>query len=73
MHTIQVKPKWGKNMPGPNYRSVSINGELIERVKELISQLRTYHSVSEFVSEALRLRIELLEKQEKTRGRGEKT
>jgi len=55
-------------MPGPNYRSVSINEELIKRIKQLINQLRTYHSVSEFVSEALRLRIEILEKQEKTKG-----
>ena len=48
-----------------NYRSVSINDELIERVKKLIQKLRTYHSIAEFVSEAVRLRIETLEKQQK--------
>jgi len=48
-----------------NYRSVSINDELIERVKQLIQKLRTYHSIAEFVSEAVRLRIETLEKQQK--------
>jgi Arc/MetJ-type ribon-helix-helix transcriptional regulator len=67
MHTTEVKLKWGKNMPGANYKSVSINDELIERIKQLIDQLGTYHSVAEFVSEAVRLRIELLEKQQKTR------
>ena len=49
-------------MPGQNYRSVSINDELIEHVKQLIEKIGTYHSVSEFVSEAVRLRIETLEK-----------
>ena len=45
-----------------NYKSVSINSELIEHVNRLIKQVGTYHSVSEFVSEAERLRIETLEK-----------
>ena len=53
-------------MPGQNYKSVSLNDELIERVKQLIEQIGTYHSVSEFVSEAVRLRIETLEKTIKT-------
>ena len=48
-------------MPYQNYKSVSINSELIERVNKLIKQIGTYHSVSEFVSEALRLRIGTLE------------
>jgi len=39
-------------MPGANYKSVSINDELIERIKQLIERLGTYHSVAEFVSEA---------------------
>ena len=51
-------------MPGANYKSVSINDELIERIKQLIKRLGTYHSVAEFVSEAARLRIEFLEKTE---------
>jgi len=55
-------------MPKGNYKSVSIREEIIDHVKNLIDRVKTYHSVSEFVSEALRLRIELLEKQEKTRG-----
>jgi len=49
-------------VPGQNYRSLSINDELIEHVKQLIKKVGTYHSVSEFVSEAVRLRIEVLEK-----------
>jgi Arc/MetJ-type ribon-helix-helix transcriptional regulator len=53
-------------MPCQNYKSLSINGELIEHVNRLIKQVGTYHSVSEFVSEAVRLRIEVLEKTIKT-------
>jgi len=55
-------------MPGTNYKSISLNDELIERIKQLINQLGTYHSVAEFVSEAVRLRIETLEKQAETKG-----
>ena len=49
-------------MPGKNYRSVSINDELVERVKKLTEKIGTYHSISEFVAEAIRLRVETLEK-----------
>jgi len=53
-------------VPFQNYKSVSINSELVERVKQLIKQIGTYHSISEFFSEAARLRIETLEKNIKT-------
>jgi Arc/MetJ-type ribon-helix-helix transcriptional regulator len=70
MHTTLVKLKWGiLNMPSGNYRSISINDELIDRVKQLIEKIGTYHSVAEFVSEAVRLRIEILEKRHKTEER----
>ena len=46
-----------------NYRSVSIHEELVKRVKQLIRRLGTYRSVTEFISEAVRLRLEALEKQ----------
>ena len=46
-----------------NYRSVSIHEELVKRVKQLICRLGTYRSVTEFISEAVRLRLEALEKQ----------
>jgi len=49
-------------MPKGNYKSVSINGEVVGRVKKLITTLGTYHSVAEFVSEAVRLRVETLQK-----------
>lgn len=55
-----------KNMPAGNYRSVTLKDQLVQRVKQLIQRLGTYHSVAEFVSEAVRLRIEALEKQQKT-------
>ena len=45
-----------------NYRSISIPEELVERVEQLIRRLGTYRSVAEFVKEAVRLRLEALEK-----------
>ncbi|MCJ7759569.1 ribbon-helix-helix domain-containing protein [Candidatus Bathyarchaeota archaeon] len=50
-------------MTSRNYRSVSLNDELIDQIKQLIEKTKSYHSVAEFVSEAVRLRIESLEKQ----------
>jgi len=54
-------------MPSGNYRSVSVREELVERVERLIRRVKTYHSVAEFVSEAVRLRVEAIERQEKPR------
>ena len=59
-------------MPGKNYRSVSINDELVERVKKLTEKTGTYHSISEFVAEAIRLRVETLEKNIETSLKNEK-
>jgi Arc/MetJ-type ribon-helix-helix transcriptional regulator len=64
-HTNKVCVEAAKT-PYQNYKSISINHELLERVKKLIKQLGIYHSISEFVSEAVRLRIETLEKTLKT-------
>ena len=55
-------------MPKGNYRSVSVREELVERVEKLIRRVKTYHSVTKFVSEAVRLRVEAVERQEKMRG-----
>ena len=49
-----------------NYKGVSLPEDLVERVKQLIDKLGTYRTVAEFVKEAVRLRIEALEKQQKT-------
>jgi len=49
-----------------NYRGVSLPEDLVDRVKQLIEKLGTYRTVAEFVKEAVRLRIEALEKQQKT-------
>ena len=49
-------------MPGKNYRSISVNDELIESVRQLIKNVGTYHSISEFAAEAIRLRVEALTK-----------
>jgi len=55
-------------MTSRNYRSVSLNDELIDQIKQLIEKTGSYHSVAEFVSEAVRLRIESLEKQPRRNG-----
>lgn len=52
-------------MPMGNYKGISLREELVDRVKTIIQKLGTYHSVAEFVSEAVRLRIEALEKHNK--------
>ena len=49
-----------------NYRGVSLPEDLVKRVKQLIEKLGTYRTITEFVKEAVRLRIETLEKQQKT-------
>jgi Arc/MetJ-type ribon-helix-helix transcriptional regulator len=54
-------------LPTGNYRSVTLNDQLVERVKQIVRKFGTYHSVSEFISEAVRLRLEAIEKQEKAR------
>ena len=54
-------------MPTGNYRGVSLKEELVEGVEQLVQRLGTYKTIAEFVSEAVRLRIEAIEKQEKTR------
>jgi Arc/MetJ-type ribon-helix-helix transcriptional regulator len=48
-----------------NYRGVSLPDELVERVEQLIEKLGTYRTIAEFVSEAVRLRLEALEKRRK--------
>ena len=45
-----------------NYRSVSLPDYLIDRVEQLIGKLGTYGTIAEFVREAVRLRVESLEK-----------
>jgi Arc/MetJ-type ribon-helix-helix transcriptional regulator len=54
-------------MPKGNYRSVSVREELVDRVETLIRRVGIYHSVAEFFSEAVRLRIEAIEKHERAR------
>ena len=54
-----------------NYRSVSIHEELVQQVKQLINRLGTYRSITEFISEAVRLRLEALEKTQKAEGENE--
>ena len=52
-----------------NYRSVSLNAELVDRVERLIHRLGTYRTIAEFVKEAVRLRLEALEKNPRTEKR----
>jgi len=54
-------------MPKGNYKSVTLKEELVDRVAKAIRRAGTYHSIAEFVSEAVRLRLETTEKQMKAR------
>jgi Arc/MetJ-type ribon-helix-helix transcriptional regulator len=54
-------------MPKGNYKSVTLKEELVDRVAKAIRRAGTYHSIAEFVSEAVRLRLETIEKQIKAR------
>lgn len=47
------------------YRGVSIKRALIDAIEDYIHTDKTYGSVSAFVSEALRLRLEMLKSQRK--------
>ena len=53
------------------FRSVSLHDELVERVEHLIRSLGTYRTIAEFVSEAVRLRLEALDKYQKVKGENE--
>jgi Arc/MetJ-type ribon-helix-helix transcriptional regulator len=59
-------------MPTGNYRGVSLKEELVDRVERLIRRLGTYKTIAEFVSEAVRLRLEVLEKQNPKAGGNER-
>ena len=63
-HTTLIRFEWG-NMPTGNYRGVSLKEELVDRVEQLIRRLGTYKTIAEFVSEAVRLRLETVEKMHK--------
>ena len=55
-------------MPTGNYRGVSLKEELVDRIEQLIRRLGTYKTIAEFVSEAVRLRLEVLEKHQNAEG-----
>lgn len=42
------------------FRGVSLQATLVEEVEDLIKNVPYYRSVAEFVSEAVRLRLEVL-------------
>ena len=49
------------------YRKISIRNNLITQVERIMEKTDRYRSIADFVSEAIRLRIEALEKQIKLR------
>ncbi len=49
-------------MPNHKYKSISVHSELVKRINQVTRQTGTYHSTSEFISEAIRLRLEDLER-----------
>jgi Arc/MetJ-type ribon-helix-helix transcriptional regulator len=52
-------------MPTRNYKSVTLRLQLVERVEQTVQKAETYRSVAEFISEAVRLRLEAIEKRQK--------
>ena len=50
------------------FRGVSLKAELVGEVEQLIKELPGYRGVAEFVSEAVRLRMEQLRKNAKVEG-----
>ncbi|MDR2720256.1 MAG: ribbon-helix-helix domain-containing protein [Nitrososphaerota archaeon] len=47
-------------MTHENFKGLSLNKHLVDEVENFIEQTHMYRSVSEFVSEATRLRLEQL-------------
>ena len=47
------------------FRRISLHNDLITKVEEVMEETGRYRSIAEFVSEAVRLRIEQLQKREK--------
>jgi len=54
------------------FRKISLQEQLVTSIEKVIKEVGTYRSIAEFVSEAVRLRIEDIEKQERARKRSEK-
>lgn len=45
------------------FKSISLKAALINEIEDFIQKNKKYRSVAEFVSEAARLRLEILEKE----------
>jgi len=54
------------------FRKISLQEQLVTSIEKVIKEVGTYRSIAEFVSEAVRLRIEDIEKQDRARKRLEK-
>ena len=62
MYNIPKKYKMPEcKMPRGSYKSVTLKEELVNRVAKAIRRAGTYHSIAEFISEAVRLRLENIE------------
>lgn len=51
------------------YRNVGVQEDLYEQIEAWVKKSRRYRSVSEFIHEAIRLRLERLEGEEKETGK----
>jgi len=49
------------------FRAISIREELVQKIEMLIQERKTYRSVADFVSEAVRLRLEQLARESEAR------
>lgn len=59
---VKVKQWCGKM---GDFRGVSLQSTLVDEVEEIIKRIPYYRSVAEFISEAVRLRLEDLKKNPK--------
>jgi Arc/MetJ-type ribon-helix-helix transcriptional regulator len=50
-------------MPIDDFRGISLRKDLIEEIEKFIESFGRYKSVTDFVTEAVRLRLEELQKQ----------
>jgi Arc/MetJ-type ribon-helix-helix transcriptional regulator len=47
------------------FRKISIQEELVVAIENVMAETGTYRSIAEFISEAVRLRLETIQKQQK--------
>ncbi len=66
IYTYRINKVFENKMPYKGYRSVSLPKELLDEVRKIVEDKRYgYRSIAEFIVEAIRKRLEEIEKLEK--------